>query len=347
LSGDYKKKFQEVNPDLQMEHVLFNSVASLPAMDKRKIKSFNLIYIQLPIRSMLGDKMVDATNFNDENFLKDTIDHALEMLENMLDAALYYTQKYGILTLVSNFIVPQMRIVSNINDYFSSGDLAQTIDLLNRTLYDLVKKKYSNTYVMDVDAVANSLGKQYFLDDIIFMYSHGATYYANWQIHEGHRVEPVPSLAETYNAQEEVFFLTVYRQMESFYRTFIQIDQVKLVIFDLDNTLWRGEIGEHYNPGMSSPPVDGWPLGMWEAVHHLRWRGILVAICSKNSYELVVERWNSAVPFPWLSLDNFVIKKINWDDKITNIQEFLANLNCEITMLKVRFLLMIIQYKEI
>ena len=107
----------------------------------------------------------------------------------------------------------------------------------------------------------------------------------------------------------------------------LQADQVKIVIFDLDNTLWRGQIAEHYETGREWPDVAAWPLGIWEAVHHLRRRGIVVSVCSKNDENVVRERWSRAVPLPWISLDDFVAPKINWNHKSENVLAILSELN--------------------
>jgi FkbH-like protein len=58
-------------------------------------------------------------------------------------------------------------------------------------------------------------------------------------------------------------------------------------------------------------------------IHHLRARGILVAICSKNDEEVVRSLWERASPYNWLTLDDFVIRKINWQPKAINIAEIM------------------------
>jgi FkbH-like protein len=185
---------------------------------------------------------------------------------------------------------------------------------------------------MDVDSLANSLGKHHFLDDIIYMYTHGAPispYWSDednwpaWTAPERGRIEPVPPIYVTYPDKADDFYEAVYRQMEMSYRIVRQIDQVKLVIFDLDNTMWRGQMAEHYAPGQSHPHSRNWPLGIWETIHHLRWRGILVAICSKNDLATVESRWNSAIDLPWLKLSDFISVKINWKTKVENISDIL------------------------
>ena len=97
-----------------------------------------------------------------------------------------------------------------------------------------------------------------------------------------------------------------------------------MVVFDLDDTLWRGQIAEHYGDGGNWPVLHGWPTGLWEAVHHLRARGILTALCSKNDAGLVAQRWNRAIMGNWLTLDHFVFKEINFEPKADNIARMIG-----------------------
>ena len=71
-----------------------------------------------------------------------------------------------------------------------------------------------------------------------------------------------------------------------------QVDQVKLVIVDLDDTLWRGVIAEdgHNHPMLT----EGWPIGFVEApTCYLKKRGVLLAIVSGQRND--EERIRSAV----------------------------------------------------
>jgi FkbH-like protein len=139
----------------------------------------------------------------------------------------------------------------------------------------------------------------------------------------------VPDPVGLYRLQPEPFFKLALDQIRYLHRVAQQVDQVKIVIFDLDNTLWGGQIAEHYETGREwpRPEIDYWPLGVWETVHHLRRRGILVSLCSKNDESLVRDRWSRAVNLPWISLEDFVAPKINWKPKSENVRAILSELN--------------------
>ena len=86
----------------------------------------------------------------------------------------------------------------------------------------------------------------------------------------------------------------------------------KLVVCDLDNTLWDGVIGD----GAVSQYAE-----RQEALLRLKAKGIVLAVSSKNDPANI--RWNEAV----LSLEDFVAVEINWGSKAQNIRRIAEALN--------------------
>lgn len=333
LTGLYQKQFAMRSPGTRFDYILFNNAADLPDTPPLDVGAYDLQMLQFPLRSVLNDSVVRAISFNDPQFLADVMQNARSSLEMLVASAMKYNAQSGILTFASNFIVPQRRTAPSLADEFSSVDMVSIIEELNRHLAELISG-YQNAYIADVNSIAASMGKRYFLDDTIYFYTHGATFSPDWHEHElsphwtapqPGRLEDIPPLNTYYENRNEDFFDAVFRQLVVGYRVATQVDQVKLVIFDLDNTLWRGQIAEHYRSGQAAwPHLDGWPLGLWEAIHHLRWRGILTSICSKNDYETVKENWGNVFQVRWLELEDFVCPKINWNPKAENIRDIMA-----------------------
>jgi FkbH-like protein len=89
----------------------------------------------------------------------------------------------------------------------------------------------------------------------------------------------------------------------------------KVVVCDLDNTLWRGVIGEglgvehHYD--RQAPLLT------------LKQRGVLLAINSKNDPAKAI--WQAEAGR--LALDHFVSRQINWDPKAINMRRIAEHLN--------------------
>ncbi len=92
----------------------------------------------------------------------------------------------------------------------------------------------------------------------------------------------------------------------------VMLMQKKLIICDLDNTLWKGLIGEG--------PVEHY-ADRQEILLALRRKGVLLAICSKNDPKNV--HWRGGT----LSQADFVSSQINWESKIQNIRRIAERLN--------------------
>jgi FkbH-like protein len=103
----------------------------------------------------------------------------------------------------------------------------------------------------------------------------------------------------------------------------------KVLVTDLDNTLWKGVIGEDGLDGIVVGP--GSPEGeshleLQQYLLELKRRGILLAVCSKNNLE------DAQVPFlrhrhMALTLEDFAAFRANWDDKATNLRALAAELS--------------------
>lgn len=335
LSEAYVLRLREQYKENDLEYILFNNAAELPEKDDDEIGRFDLQYIQLPLRSVLTDAAVRMVDSDLSRSPIDWIELGKANIDRMIEKAIKYNLQNGILTFLSNFVVPQRHISSSIYDENSEGDLCFVISELNKYLSETARC-YANTFVADVESIAASIGKRYFLDDAIVFSTHGSVLYPDWAGHEHMpywtapdpgRIEPIPDLGTTYEIRTQEFFRAVFRQIEAMHRSFKQIDMVKVVIFDLDNTLWRGQLVEHYRSGEHRPYTDGWPLGIWEAVHHLRRRGIMTAIASKNDQHLVEQMWDDAVQPPFVKLSDFVATGINWEPKAENIRAILQKLS--------------------
>jgi FkbH-like protein len=103
----------------------------------------------------------------------------------------------------------------------------------------------------------------------------------------------------------------------------------KALIFDCDNTLWNGILGEdgYDNIEMCSHSKNGKYFEEVQSIAlALSASGVIIGICSKNNPDDVDEVINNHPDM--LLRDNFLaIKKVNWQDKAKNIKEISSNLN--------------------
>ena len=111
--------------------------------------------------------------------------------------------------------------------------------------------------------------------------------------------------------------------------TVLGVNRKKCVVVDLDGVLWPGVLAETGAPFAWSPEVSGLSsyiglyVGLHEALKTLKRRGVLLACVSKNDEAVVRRLWTYADHEPrdrLLTLDDFVAWRVNWTDKVDNIE---------------------------
>ena len=103
----------------------------------------------------------------------------------------------------------------------------------------------------------------------------------------------------------------------------------KLIIFDLDETLWGGVVGE---TGWEQLTLGGHDqageafVDFQKALKALSRRGVLLGIVSKNDEAVALEAIRNR-PEMVLTTDDLAGWRINWDDKAKNVAELVSELN--------------------
>lgn len=210
----------------------------------------------------------------------------------------------------------------------------------NIALAELVAE-YSDVYVVDIAAAINAAGAARLIDDGLVDFSHLGS--PGWMLQRAesekgavHGVFPDlgplarsldgnPYLREPITAQAHLDSLTAV----------LGLDPKKCVIVDLDGLLWPGVLAETGAPfawreDISGPySYVGLYFGIHQALVALKQRGILLACVSKNDEQTVRELWKYEPHYAALKLltpDDFVAWRVNWDDKVSNIQSIAKEL---------------------
>jgi FkbH-like protein len=168
--------------------------------------------------------------------------------------------------------------------------------------YYLDSKKATNLQVININSIVSKIGITNAFDYRMFLLSKTLYSISFWK-------EYVYSLSSL-----------VYR-----YTGLLK----KAIIFDCDNTLWKGILGEDGMEGidMSLQSKTG---QMYNKVQQIaKWlsqQGVIIGLCSKNNPGDVEVVFNEH-PDIKLTKENIVISKVNWDDKATNLREIAKELN--------------------
>ncbi len=182
---------------------------------------------------------------------------------------------------------------------------ANLAERLNKFLLD---NKGKNTYLIDIDDLISKIGVDSSFDKKLYLLSKTLYTIDFWKEYT-YAVSPI--------------LLKVTGKVK------------KAIIFDCDNTLWKGVLGEdgfdgidmsaHSKIGSIYHEVQN--MAVWLSKH-----GVLVGLCSKNNPGEVAEVIEKH-PDMVLKNDHIVVSEVNWNDKVSNLQMIAEELNIGIDSL--------------
>lgn len=232
--------------------------------------------------------------------------------------------------LVHTLALPSFSPMGVFGECLRENGLFEFMRGLNQELIQLCKK-YDSCFVFDEDHFLGNLGRHLTLDDGVMVTSHVGPI----EMRLSDQKESVE--LTSYQTQVEVpklFFLE--EALANHYIDFLKIlkgiKQKKMIVVDLDNTLWPGLVGEdNFDINRLDPIGFGAQfVALHQALKYLKSRGILLAVVSKNNEKDVLEKWKVTNPelVPYLlTLDDFVTTRINWEPKDKNIQSIVEEVD--------------------
>ncbi len=166
-------------------------------------------------------------------------------------------------------------------------------------LWELSRNR-KNLYVLDLMGIISDIGRQNFYSRK--MWYMGSMPYSKEGI--------CAVVAEIESAMDAAF-----------------IQRKKVLVLDLDNTLWGGVIGEDGVDGIElSDHKEGARFyDFQKQILEMKRRGTVLAIASKNNESDAEEGFRH--PFMLLKKEDFVLAKINWQDKSVNLKAMETELN--------------------
>ena len=311
---------------LRFDYVLTNNVSQLPETPPALIDAYDFQIVQIPLRSVLHENTYSHLAQADLAAYENLFAMATVWLTQYLDMALAWNTKYGIQSFVTNFMVPQQSPLGRLLPRHDLRNMVHFIERLNGHLYAEIGRR-SNVHLFDIDQISACVGKHTMQDDGVWTLSHGGVLNDCEYELDRARILPTPSMTSHYPplaAGQRHFYEVAWAELVAMVRTLRQIDSVKLVVFDLDDTLWRGVVAEEGD--VSSDTIEGWPVGLMEAACFLKKRGLLLAIISRNEEARIVSVFDRIVGGR-LRLDDFAARRINWRLKTENMSEILAEVS--------------------
>jgi FkbH-like protein len=194
--------------------------------------------------------------------------------------------------IFQSFAPPAETLFGNL-DRAIRGTLRSLIDGVNRELTEYVSD--SGDVLLDVAALAETVGL------------------ANW-----HDTQ-LWNMAK-FSFSDELIPLYADRVTRTI--AAIRGKSAKVLVLDLDNTVWGGVIGDDGLNGIQIAQGDARGeahLAVQRLALDLRRRGIILAVSSKNTDEVAREPFEKH-PEMLLKLEHIAVFQANWSDKATNIQ---------------------------
>ena len=201
---------------------------------------------------------------------------------------------------VPSWVLPSYRSVFGVLDMQSESGLTNTLMRMNLRLAENLEKA-ANIYVLNTHRWIVQAGIQAFSPKLWYL---GKIPFGN-----------------------EVFKAAV-RDIKAALRGMLGYAR-KLIIVDLDDTLWGGIVGDagwenlvlggHHHHGEAYADFQ-------QALKSMQNRGILLAIVSKNEEQVALEAIRKH-PEMVLKLEDFAGWRINWQDKVQNIIDLMTELN--------------------
>jgi FkbH-like protein len=203
----------------------------------------------------------------------------------------------GIL-LVHNFIVPSAPVLGLHDIREPLGERA-AIAAANEELAAACRKQ-SGVFVVDVEALAGLTGKDAWTDPKMFFLA---------------RMEVSHAALEQLSKETMRFIRGLAGRVR------------KVLVLDLDNTLWGGIIGEDGLAGIQlgdAPPGNAF-VAFQRRLLALQRRGVLLAVNSANNHDEAIEAMRKH-PEMVLKPEHFAAMRINWKEKTENMGELAEEL---------------------
>jgi FkbH-like protein len=199
----------------------------------------------------------------------------------------------------NNFELPMCAVLGNI-DAVSCGGASRCFIALN-TEFARIASGDPRLLIQDIHSLSARIGLRHWFDwDRYFSYKILMTVEAN---------------------------VAVARSLASMVRA-IYGKSRKVLVLDLDNTIWGGVIGddgvEKIQIGRETPVAEAY-TAFQEYCLSLHQRGILLAVCSKNDEEIAKQGFEH--PDSVLKLEHISSFKANWEPKHENILAIARELN--------------------
>lgn len=199
----------------------------------------------------------------------------------------------------NNFDLPAQRPLGNLEAGSHSGRVA----FINRLNLEFARSAASNPrlFIHDIQSLSAELGSEKWCDPNYWF---------------GYKLATTPYASVAIGSNLSNLVAAIYGRTR------------KCLVLDLDNTLWGGVVGDdgvaNLILGTETAVAESF-LAFQQYAKDLKARGILLAVCSKNTESVALEGLRH--PDGVLRPEDFAVIKANWSPKHENIRQIAEHLN--------------------
>lgn len=231
---------------------------------------------------------------------KEDIELEIQQVSNQLETIVKAVRQHSNAQIMLQNFRPLFESDLGLYDSYADPGLSEVIYVLNHRMRELTQL-YTGVYVFDYYRVVSRVGASHWVDRKLWLL-------ANTPIAPSHYL---------YFANEWAAFMNCLLGRRK-----------KCIVLDMDNTLWGSILGED---GIEGIKIGGtYPGNAFREFQfrllNLYHQGIMLAACSKNNEEDVLEVWENH-PDMVLRKKHFAAWRINWQNKAQNIREIAQELN--------------------
>jgi FkbH-like protein len=296
----------------------------LPAAPAHPVEDYDFQMVHLQLRTVMPDGAFARLAQHDLPGHERLFDHCVGVMRGLLADALRWNRSHGLLTFVLSFVVPQQNAVGRLLPRFDLRNPVYFVEQLNQAMAREIGA-CPHVYYVDLNEILGTHGRRFAQEDPVALLNHGAFLNDFDFPFDRDRLEPSRRITEVYQARIPAMLEAIWQELLAMLRTLRQTEAVKLVVVDLDDTLWRGAVAEM---DLNAPPTaEGWPCGFWEALAIVKRRGVLLGILSQNDEARVIEAWDRIFSSGQLKLEDFAVRRIDWRPKSEKMAEVLDAVN--------------------
>ena len=236
---------------------------------------------------------------NKDNFFNSNSDISQQCVNYLKIIKKNLQKKYNVPIIFQTIPMEETNIFGNY-ELNISNSMKNILTEYNSKLFQFASG--TNDYVLDVASLAEKIGL------------------SNWHDQVSYNIAKVPFSPD----YSDIYANNIVRIISAILRK-----TKKVLVLDLDNTIWGGEVGDaginNIKIGNGDPEGEAFSA-FQKTLLNLKNRGIILAVCSKNNEKIAKSAFKNRRGMI-LQEKDFAIFKANWLDKPTNIKKISEELN--------------------